>query len=367
MVNHQLFLNKLRAFGVGKRSVEWIQSYLLNRYQFVSVNGVSSEKLCIQSGVPQGSVLGPLLFIVFINDLPQMVQDSVVDIFADDTTLSHASHLTNVNATHCALQTSVDNLVKWSDDNFMVLNSTKTKSMLVTGERLKKKLTSDHQLLRINIDGKQIEQVKSQNLWGVIIDDELSFDEHIDKFTDKLAQHIALLNKMSNYLPLRERIVYYNATVKSIMMYGSNVWPNTSKEYLKHIAKLQKRAARVILGASTRTRGAFLFKELGWISFVDEVKIRKAMVCYNRLNVNCPPYNEKLLRTNSEHHQRNTRYSNYLIRKPNIKRAKEGGRTFAVVAAVIWNELPITIRKAPSLKAFKFKYLSLIRNNFYSS
>ena len=166
MVNHQLLLNKLRAFGVGNRSVEWFQSYLLNRYQFVSVNGVSSEKLCIQSGVPQGSVMGPLLFIIFINNLPQMVQDSVVDIFADDTTLFHASHFTNVNTTHCALQTSAANLVKWSDDNFMVLNSTKTKSMLVTGKRSKKKLASDHQSLRINIDGKQIETGQVSKSFG---------------------------------------------------------------------------------------------------------------------------------------------------------------------------------------------------------
>ena len=107
------------------------------------------------------------------------------------------------------------------------------------------------------------------------------------------------------------------------MMYGSNVCSNTSKENLERIAKLQKRAARVILGASTRTRSALLFKELGWIPFVYEVEIRKAMVCYNRLNANCPPYIEKLPRTNSEHHQRNTRYFNYLIRKPNIKRAKK--------------------------------------------
>ena len=133
-------------------------------------------------------------------------------IFLQMTLLSHASHFTNINATHCALQTSPDYLVKLSDDNFMVLNSTKTKSILVTGKRLKKKLTSDCQSLRINIDGKQIKQVKSQNLLGVIIDDELPFDEHIDKLTGKLVQRIALLNKMSNYLPLRERIAYYNAT-----------------------------------------------------------------------------------------------------------------------------------------------------------
>ena len=118
--------------------------------------------------------------------------------------------------------------------------------MLVTGKHLLKKLTSDQQSLRINIDGKQIEQVKSQNLLGVIIDDKLCFDEHIHKLPGKLAQRIALLKRMSNYLPIRERIAYYNVTVKSIIMYGSNVWSNTSKENLQRIAKLQKRAARVI-------------------------------------------------------------------------------------------------------------------------
>ena len=113
----------------------------------------------------------PPLFIIFINDLedlPQSLQDSVVDIFADDTTLSYCSHFTNANATQYALQTSANNLVKWSDDNCMVVNSANTKSMLVTGKRLKNKLTSDHQLLRINIDSTHIEQVKSQNLLGVM-------------------------------------------------------------------------------------------------------------------------------------------------------------------------------------------------------
>ena len=86
--------------------------------------------------------------------------------------------------------------------------------MLVTGKWLKKKIIGDHQLLRINIDGNQIEHVKSQKLLGVIIDDELSFDEHIDKLSGKLAQRIGLLKKMKNYLPLKERMAYYNATVK---------------------------------------------------------------------------------------------------------------------------------------------------------
>ncbi len=115
--------------------------------------------------------------------------------------------------------------------------------MLITGKRLKKKLVSDYESLRINLDGNKIDQVKSQKLLGVILDDELSFDEHIDKLCSKLAQHIGLLKKIRNYLHLKEQIAYYNTTVKSVMMYRSNIWCNTFKDNLERISKLQKRAA----------------------------------------------------------------------------------------------------------------------------
>ena len=93
--------------------------------------------------------------------------------------------------------------------------------------------------------------------------------EHIDKLSGKFAQRIGQLRKLKNYLPIKERIAYYNATVKSIMMYGSNVWSNTSKENLERISKLQERAAGIILGA----RSSPLFQKLGWIPFIEVVKI----------------------------------------------------------------------------------------------
>ena len=180
----------------------------------------------------------------------------------------------------------------------------------------------------------------------------------------KLAQRIGLLEKLSIYVAVKERIAYYNATVKSLMMYGSNVWSNISKENLERtgISKLQKHAAHVILGVSTRVRSKPLFEELGWIPFTEEIKIRKAVVCYNRVNENCPQYMNNLLRTNSEFHNRTTRYSNFLIKLPVIKRKKEGGRSFSVVAGQIWNALPISLRKAPSLKTFKSDFLNFLRS-----
>ena len=101
------------------------------------------------------------------------------------------------------------------------------------------------------------------------------------------------------------------------------------------MSKLQKRAALVILGVSTRVRSKPLFEELGWIPFTEEIKIRKAVVCYNRVNENCPQYMNNLLRTNSEFHNRTSRYSNFLIELPVIKRQKEGGRSFSAVTGQI--------------------------------
>ena len=117
------------------------------------------------------------------------------------------------------------------------------------------------------------------------------------------------------------------------MMYGSVVWSNTTKQNLDRISKLQKRAARTILGVSTRERSIPLFEKRGWIPFIDEVKIRKAMICHNRLYGSCPSYITDLLPTNSELHERRTRYSELTNCQPRIKRKKEGGRSFSVSIA----------------------------------
>ena len=132
------------------------------------------------------------------------------------------------------------------------MNEEKTKTMLVTGRRLQKELDTFD--LHLSMNGKNLEQVSSFKLLGLTFDDELSFDVHVEKLCTKLSQRIAVLSKIKRGLPHKERIIHYNAMIKSVILYGSTVWTVTSKENLNRVLKLQKRAARVILDMDTSAR-----------------------------------------------------------------------------------------------------------------
>ena len=183
------------------------------------MGGVKSTIRHIDYGVPQGSILGPLLFIVLINDLPGQIERSVVDMYADDTTLSYAHDYSSApQSIIVKLQKDITSLANWSRSNQLVMNEEKTKTMLVTGRRLQKKLDTFD--LHLSMNGKNLEQVSSFKLLGLTFDDELSFDVHVEKLCTKLSQRIAVLSKIKRCLPHRERIIYYNAMIKSVILYG---------------------------------------------------------------------------------------------------------------------------------------------------
>ena len=145
----------------------------------------------------------------------------------------------------------------------MVLNASKTKILLVTGKRLEKKTPDTN--LKLSCSGNEIEQITSQKLHGVKLDNHLSFTEHIDGICKKVSQRIAALKKIKHNLPLAERKLYFNALVKPIILYGSCAWCTASEENVNHVSKLQKRAARVILDADIGERSELLFRQLDWL------------------------------------------------------------------------------------------------------
>ena len=141
LIDHNILIKKLFSYGVHGQSLELFKSYLSDRSQYVNVDGVKSSSRPVECGVPQGSILGPILFIIFINDLPDQIKHSVADIYADDTTLSYAHDYSSApQSITVELQKDITNLADWSRVNHMVLNEEKTKTLLIAGKRLKKKM-----------------------------------------------------------------------------------------------------------------------------------------------------------------------------------------------------------------------------------
>ena len=193
VVDHELLLRKLHLYRVSDGALLWFKSYLSDRYQFVSFEGNLSVRLQVNQGVPQGSVLGPVLFLLFVNDLPLHLSNSFVDIFADDTTMSASAHFSNISLLSEILNSDLRALDKWSTQNKMFINTTKTKAMLVTGKRIPAKLDPEaNQSLRLQIANTHINCVTSQKLLGVILDTNMSYNQHVDELLKKSSKRLGL-------------------------------------------------------------------------------------------------------------------------------------------------------------------------------
>ena len=152
VINHEFLLKKLSIYGVNDLSLKWFRSYLTGRKQYVRINGCCSTIKQLLQGVPQGSILGPILFLLFVNDMPSSICDSTLDIYADDRTLSKSSNWENVPHLVDALNQDLNRLDEWSARNKMFINTEKTKSMLVTGKRLRNFVASFS--IDVNLDGR---------------------------------------------------------------------------------------------------------------------------------------------------------------------------------------------------------------------
>ena len=260
------------------------------------------------------------MFLIFIKDLPKILKHSAADIYADDTTISaNVDYRSAPGALNQVLQADVGKAAQWTKDNKIVLNETKTKTMLVAGKHLRNKMSSTS--LTVNVNSVELEQVQSHKLLGVIIDTQLNF-LHIDNLCKKLTQHIAVLKKIRRHLPLDQRILYYNTMIKQTMMYGSSVWVSTSVDNLNKVFRLQRRAAQVILNADTRANRVDLFRELNWLPFFHEAKINQCALVYKRLNGVCPNYMLELLKRNIDIRstEKQSRYGSLNLICPKYKR-----------------------------------------------
>ena len=275
-VDHQILLAKLNHYGIRGVSNDWFKSYLSNRYQYVSINGYESGLAAINCGVPQGSVLGPLLFLLYINDLNQAIKSCKVHHFADDTNLLCLSN--SIKKLNKQVNADLKHLVNWLNANKISLNVKKTEMVIFKSKQ--KKLEGD---LKIKLCGKRLYPTESVKYLGVKIDANLTWQHHVNDLSIKLNRANALLFKIRKYVsPKILRSIYF-AIFDSHLSYCCLVWAQNFSS-IKRILILQKKAVRIINFQPRNSHTSPLFKQNFILKFQDKICLENILFVSKSLN-----------------------------------------------------------------------------------
>ena len=348
LVNHNVLQSKLTKYHISPEALKWFSSYLSNRSQQCFMSGSLSTPLPVKLGVPQGSILGPVLFSIYINDLPLSLKEGEADIYADDTTIWSSGN--TCEEIQQNLQSSLISAEKWFTVNGMVPNTTKTKQLLIgTTQKL---YHADKNSLDLFLNNTRLKEATNEKIFGVKIDKHLKWDKHIDFLISKLNSRICLLKRAKGYLTIQCRKLLYNAIIKPILEYCCTVWGNCSKENLIRLLRIQKRCARLILDAKFTDNSVKLFTKLEWLPIDDTICIRKLYLLHKICSGHCPDYFSPYIRYLRHTHSYNTRATtkNNLV-LPKYKRVS-GCRTFHASAIRLWNNVDVSIRNISSHKQF---------------
>ena len=240
-VNHSILLKKMSKMGITGKLHDWIKNYLTSRYQRTLTNNVISNQKLITCGVPQGSVLGPLLFIIYINDISKAIKNSKVSPYADDTVI-YISHSDYLSAVHL-IQSDLDSVHIWCDRNKLTINCKKTKFCLY-GMRflIRKGKTLD---LKLSLNNQILEQVCSYKYLGLILDEQLNYNKHIKELKKLVSHKLYLMSKVRKYITESACINIFKTMVLSLIKYCDIIYAGSSQGNLLKIDNLFYRGLRI--------------------------------------------------------------------------------------------------------------------------
>ena len=254
-----------------------IKSYLLNRKHLVKINGVESSLLTLNIGVPQGSVLGPLLFLIFINDLPYATQFKV-KLFADDTLLTMESD--NYRDLQSRVNIELNKVHNWLCSNYLTLNIAKSKFMIIASK--KKPNTGEFQ---VKINGTNLENCSSYKYLGVYIDENLNWKVHVDYICEKVTKVCGILAKLRHCVGYDVLKMVYHALAASHLQYCNLVWGNTNEATLKSLQTLQNRLVRIMTFAPFSSPNVQqIYNELDLLNLQQIHKLAKAKFVFKHRN-----------------------------------------------------------------------------------
>lgn len=350
IVDTKTLLCKLEHYGIRGNSLTLLEDYLTSRNIFVSANGKVSNKRTIALGVPQGSILGPLMYIIYTNDFINCLDRANAYIYADDTALT----VSNENPSHglAAMQHELKNASTWFLANKLKLNTEKTQvGLFGTPHQLKH--FRDQVTPEICINGVKIPCSKTINYLGVILDERLTFDDHIKSLARKLSRTLGILSNIKHLLPFKIRKTVYVSLVLSQMNYCSTIWCHTSGMNIQQLEKVLNRTCRCILGVKRKTcHKDELYEVLQLLPLKDRLLYNKAVDCYK---VVTGAYDTPLSLVRADTvHPHNLRQKTLVISSSNTTIGK---RKLDFMIPKTWNSFSKELKEAKNVSTFKAAYM----------
>ena len=357
-INHNILLLKLQDVGISNSSLAWFHSYLDHRYQVVRVHSTLSNALPLTSGVPQGSILGPLLFSVYVNDLPSVPRKCTTECYVDDTKLQISFKLQDCSNAVIDLNDDLLLIRNWCFDNLLLLNPDKTKLMVFGSRQLTSKLPD----FRITLLGKELVPVSSAKDLGVILDPNITFDDHILKTVSSCTSSLAQISRVKHVFKRDTLVTIINTLVFSKLFYCSSVWSNSSGKNICKLQLVQNFAARIITGTRKFDHITPALKDLRWLPIKQHLYLRDAVLAFKCMTGCAPRYLSDQFTTRNKITKRATRNCQ-LLNIPLFKSAS-GQRTFHYRTVNIWNNLTSNLKTLKTISSFKFHLKSKLMEEF---
>ena len=338
-MNHELLLAKLYAYGFGKKSIKTIHNYLKNRWQRVKINHSFSQWTELLLGVPQGSVLGPLLFNIYLNDLIWFIENGEVCNYADDTTPFSCNN--DLNILKSNLEIDCSNAIDWFKNNYMKLNTDKCK-LIVAGRK-------DH-AVNISVGESNIEESKEANLLGVLIDNDLSFKTYLNGEIKKANSKIEHIKRNQRFLTFQQKNIFLSSFVHCHFSYAPLAWMFHSRKINNKINRVQERALHFLYNDENSSFEDLLKKDGGFM--VHERNIQILLTEMFKAKNKIEPHLLQGIFEANNYQGPTLRHSKYFSR-PNVNTVKYGEKSLQNLGVRLWDQLPNDVQELGNLSKFK--------------
>ena len=348
LVDPGILLQKLELYRFFSSTISWFSSYLLNHKQRVSISNVLSDDEIVINGVPQGSIMGPLMFLLFINDLPLYTAPVNTDLYADDTTL-YETGISRL-AIESSLQMALNNLSEWCKLNGMAINTSKTKLILISTHQKRAGLDSDQLFLALN--NENLNTINKDKILVVSIDNNLSWSSHIDQICKKISSNLWLLSRIKEYLYVEHRTQFYKTYIQPHIDYCNLGWGGMSQLNLNRLFRLQKRACKIILDYNVENVLESM-QEIKILTIYERLFLRKSKFMFKVYKSETPQYINEMFnqRTVNENWPllRSNVSSNFITPRPNREIFKQ---SITYSGPIVWNSLPSELKNLDTVNSF---------------